>query len=434
MDQLTAYRILRLEPGCSPEEIRAAYAALSKEFHPEEQPEEFQKIHEAYRLLVRMNRSRRKPEPERGSRAPFEADDPAKPGESRTERKDFDEILRRTEERINAEQRVRNLEDYENLQQAREERARREFEETLQETEEELLENETRYNFDEVLQHTGRADDEIPAPKDGEDHGQCDFDRVMHREAEERETDRGQYDFDRVMHQEAEKEADRVHQLCQKALLEMELLMSPQYRNNVKIYREFFKKAPYQEILRNREFLSGFCRMLEASNLKKEIYAYIVDVYRLRGADPDSLRPEIAGLYRVLAGKGGMKKKKNGWACAIPVAFLAAIRSGVKSGARVARHADQSGVFIVGCILVAVLCFFVWIYRKLTQKHSSVFAQFIIALCLTLSQFIMLGTEAYAPFIGVVGSDTLGFLLFALGFIWLVVLLIVSVAQKIKKK
>lgn len=56
MDQLTAYRILNLCPGCSIEEIKEAYAVLSKQYHPEEYPEQFQQIHEAYRFLMKMNR------------------------------------------------------------------------------------------------------------------------------------------------------------------------------------------------------------------------------------------------------------------------------------------------------------------------------------------------------------------------------------------
>ena len=412
MDQLTAYRILRLEPGCSPEEIKAAYASLSKEFHPEEQPEEFQKIHEAYRLLVKMNRSRRNPGAERGSRPPFETHDPGEPGESRTEREDFDEILRRAEERINAEQRVRNLEDYENLRQAEEENAEQrvrnlEDYENLQQAEEENAEGGGQYKFDDVLRRAQENTAEEEAPE--------------------------KYDFESTLRQNELDERERIHKLCQKALIEMELLLSPQYRNNIKIYREFFEKSEYQEILRNTEFLAGLCRMLEGSALKKKIYSYIIDVYRLRGADPGCLKPEISDLYRVLERKGGVKKKKNGWAFVIPVAFLAAVRSGLKMGTRAARITHNSGAFIVACILVAILCFFIWLYRKLTEKHSSIFAQFIIALCLALSQFIMMGVEAYAPLIGVVGSDTVGFLLFALGCIWLLVLLIVSVVQKIKK-
>lgn len=42
MDELRAYKVLGLEPGASREEIKEAYARLSKEFHPEECPEEFQ--------------------------------------------------------------------------------------------------------------------------------------------------------------------------------------------------------------------------------------------------------------------------------------------------------------------------------------------------------------------------------------------------------
>lgn len=57
MDKLSAYRVLGLGTESSPEEIKAAYARLSKEFHPEEHPEEFQRIYEAYRTLSRGNRS-----------------------------------------------------------------------------------------------------------------------------------------------------------------------------------------------------------------------------------------------------------------------------------------------------------------------------------------------------------------------------------------
>lgn len=60
MEQITAYRILGLEPGSSFEEIKEAYAALSKQYHPEENPEEFQRIHEAYQVLAKERRERRR--------------------------------------------------------------------------------------------------------------------------------------------------------------------------------------------------------------------------------------------------------------------------------------------------------------------------------------------------------------------------------------
>ena len=68
MDELRAYEILKLEPGCSREEIKEAYAVLFKQFHPEEFPEEFQKIHTAYTTLIRGGRrGRRTEEPVRTS-------------------------------------------------------------------------------------------------------------------------------------------------------------------------------------------------------------------------------------------------------------------------------------------------------------------------------------------------------------------------------
>ncbi len=75
MDELTAYRILRIEPGSTRGEIKEAYAALSKEFHPEEHPEEFQEVHEAFLTLTRKGRRRqnRSEQPKRTERTKSEA-------------------------------------------------------------------------------------------------------------------------------------------------------------------------------------------------------------------------------------------------------------------------------------------------------------------------------------------------------------------------
>ena len=35
MDKAQAYAVLRIEPGCTQEEIKEAYAALSRQYHPE---------------------------------------------------------------------------------------------------------------------------------------------------------------------------------------------------------------------------------------------------------------------------------------------------------------------------------------------------------------------------------------------------------------
>lgn len=51
-----AYKVLELENNASIEEVKAAYARLSKVYHPEENPKEFQQIHEAYVTLTRGGR------------------------------------------------------------------------------------------------------------------------------------------------------------------------------------------------------------------------------------------------------------------------------------------------------------------------------------------------------------------------------------------
>lgn len=60
MTKNKAYEILGIEADASVVEIKAAYAELSKKYHPEENPEEFQQIHEAYVTLTRLapNRNR----------------------------------------------------------------------------------------------------------------------------------------------------------------------------------------------------------------------------------------------------------------------------------------------------------------------------------------------------------------------------------------
>ena len=46
MDIAQAYSVVRIEPGCTEEEIKKAYAAVSKQYHQEEYPEEFQQTHD----------------------------------------------------------------------------------------------------------------------------------------------------------------------------------------------------------------------------------------------------------------------------------------------------------------------------------------------------------------------------------------------------
>ena len=49
-----AYRILGIEPGSDINEVKKAYASLIKQYHPEENPDEWKKIHDAYTLLCKF--------------------------------------------------------------------------------------------------------------------------------------------------------------------------------------------------------------------------------------------------------------------------------------------------------------------------------------------------------------------------------------------
>ena len=44
--------VLQIEATKDRKEIKKAYARLSKEIHPEEKPEEFQKLYEAYQKAL----------------------------------------------------------------------------------------------------------------------------------------------------------------------------------------------------------------------------------------------------------------------------------------------------------------------------------------------------------------------------------------------
>lgn len=45
---MNCFTVLGIEPTTEKKTIKRAYAAKSREFHPEEHPEEFQRIHDAY--------------------------------------------------------------------------------------------------------------------------------------------------------------------------------------------------------------------------------------------------------------------------------------------------------------------------------------------------------------------------------------------------
>ena len=84
---MNCFTVLGIEPTTEKKKIKRAYAAKSREFHPEEHPEEFQRIHDAYeealawaeRNLEREERPQMPEEPQ-NNRTEFQKEEPEEDG------------------------------------------------------------------------------------------------------------------------------------------------------------------------------------------------------------------------------------------------------------------------------------------------------------------------------------------------------------------
>ena len=330
MDQLTAYNILGLEPGSSPEEIKEAYAALSKQYHPEEEPEKFQEIHEAYVTLIRRKR--------RGS--------------------------------------VGNV-----------------YQEERHEPKEEAKQEELDF---------GRVGTQHESPKEPE------------------------YAFDDAMMKAQKQEDEQLHELVLEAGAELKVLASPKYSSNLKAYRSFFEDKKYEQIFRRAEFLEKLCEVLETTKLKKNIYDYIIDFYRLRGMQPSDLSPIGLRLYQVLDEKAGIKKKVN------PGVFGGAI-AGLVAGLRALRPLIRQSEILTGIVLgVIAVLLLVWVFKRLKEKRSALLTQIAISIVLAVSQIIVIAFDGYGTLFGSVDDgNSVAAVLFLLACAWFVVVLVVAVIKAV---
>lgn len=303
MYESEAYEILHIKRGSSQEEIKEAYAALSKKYHPEEHPDEFQQIHEAYMTLRRRSRGqrseRRNPEQEPKT---MEAEDASvgEAAEKVTPKSNHqgtfsEEELEGTEQNTNTSEKSTDS-----------------------------TEAEAQGEYQEVTEDYGIED---YAEKNAENQ------TVWESQSESAQQDPAlQYDFDEVIEENERKDEQRLILLIQKALVEMEMLLKPPYCNKLKLFQQFFQKPEYQTALKQPAFMAYFADMLTDSHLKPMIYDHIIEYYRFRGLNPADMYEEAAKLYYVLDDKRGMKKKRAGfWQGVLPVAAIAGIRAGTRS-------------------------------------------------------------------------------------------------------
>lgn len=395
MYESEAYEILHIKRGSSQEEIKEAYAALSKQYHPEEHPEEFQRIHEAYMTLRRRNRGRRA---ERQNQESEQKKSPMKvAGTSVGETEESIPECGRQEEvsETNLEEAEPNISD-ENTDS-----------EVQNENQEQAYDMESSEEHDE---EQNRADQS---------------------EREEQQESAPQYDFDEVIEENERKDEQRLILLIQKALVEMEMLLKPPYCDKFKMFQQFFQKPEYQTALKQPAFMAYFADMLADSHLKPMIYDHIIEYYRFRGLDPKEMYEEAAKLYYVLDDKRGMKKKKVGfWQSVLPVAAIAGIRAGTRSAEPGTGVGNLFGFLFVVVIVIALIFI---LYRQLYKNHSSLFAQGIVALLLTISQFVILMGDFYAPMMGSDAGTLLSVFLCLMGIIWLLGIGIAAIVKKIRR-
>lgn len=362
MDKAQAYAVLRIEPGCTQEEIKKAYAALSRQYHPEEYPEEFQQIHDAYRMLRRQ------------------------------------------------EQRHHTIHPV-----------------TVTGT------KETDLQLGDVTEETELQPVEVNVTEeaDPETSSGVSAEQELEEQTENPEQSEAvpQYDFDEVIEEEQREEEQKQIYFIQKALIEMEMLLKPQYCNKVKLFQEYFRKVEYQEILKQPVYMGMFAELLESSRLKPVIYDHIIDYYRFRGLNPEDMYEGAAKLYRVLDEKRGMKKKKTG---TLQTVILVGAVAGVRAGTRsVSSDSGAGKLFGFLAVLVIVIALMFLLYRQLYKNHSGLFAQAITAVLLTVSQFIVLMGDFYTPLMGTDAGTGLAVILFLLGAVWIIGVGIAAVVKKL---
>lgn len=375
MDKAQAYAVLRIEPGCTQEEIKEAYAALSRQYHPEEYPEEFQQIHDAYRMLRRREQRHHTIHPVTVAGT-----------------KETDLQLGDVTEEADLQSVDINVTEETELQPVE-----------VNVTEEADPETSSGVSAEQELEEQTENPEQSEAVP--------------------------QYDFDEVIEEEQREEEQKQIYFIQKALIEMEMLLKPQYCNKVKLFQEYFRKAEYQEILKQPVYMGMFAELLENSRLKPVIYDHIIDYYRFRGLNPEDMYEGAAKLYRVLDEKRGMKKKKTG---TLQTVILVGAVAGVRAGTRsVSSDSGAGKLFGFLAVLVIVIALMFLLYRQLYKNYSGLFAQAITAVLLTVSQFIVLMGDFYAPLMGTDAGTGLAVILFLLGGVWIIGVGIAAVVKKL---
>ena len=399
MDKLTAQKILGVSPQASKREIKKAYAAMLRMYHPEDYPEEFQKIQEAYETLNKGGFPGEGSGNEGFSEGAF--------SENEGFRKEEWQEEQEQKEENRGEQSEDDWEDaWESLDKDEEAWKRRQQEE--QERRQQQEEQERRRQQEELRKR--QQEEEYRRARQQKEEYRRKIQEEEYRKARE------ELDFEKIEWKAREEKKLKEKETIAAALKDLELIVNTSSRRHrLKSYEEFFAKEEYKEVLFMPECVEGVCQILENTWLKREVYDIFAREYHMREYKPEQLKPGARKLYHILDEhcKFGKKRHKYQIGAGIFVAVLVLLRS-------LMRATDDNDWFYF--LLVLVIAGLYWGYHWLLKYYSRWRIHIIYSLGITVSQFIMLMAEAYTPLLGnQEAGDTFGALVFTGGCLYFLI-------------
>ena len=369
MDKLTAQKILGVHPQASKREIKKAYAAMLRMYHPEDYPEEFQKIQEAYETLNKGGF------PGEGSGNDGFSEGAFSENEGFRKKEEWQDEQEQKEE-SRGKQPGDDWEDaWESLDKDEEAWKRRQQEE-----------QERRQQQEELRKR--QQEEEYRRARQREEEYRRKIQEEEYRKARE------ELDFEKIEWKAREEKKLKDKALIAAALKDLELIVNTSSRRHrLKSYEEFFAKEEYKEVLFLPECVEGVCRILENTRLKREVYDIFAREYHMREYKPEQLKPGARKLYHILDEHCRFGKKRHRYqiGAGIFVAGLVLLR-------RLMRANDDNDWFYF--LLVLVIAGLYWGYHWLLEYYSRWRIHIIYSLGITASQFIMLMTDAYTPLLG----------------------------------
>lgn len=394
MDKLTAQKILGVSPQASKREIKKAYAAMLRMYHPEDYPEEFQKIQEAYETL---------------NKGGFPGEGSGNDGFS---------------EGAFSENEGFRKEEWQEEQEQKEENRGEQSEDDWEDAWESLDKDEEAWKRrqQQEEQERRRQQEELKKRQQEEEY------RRKIQEEEYRKA-REELDFEKIEWKAREEIKLKEKETIAAALKDLELIVNTSSRRHrLKSYEEFFAKEEYKEVLFMPECVEGVCQILENTWLKREVYDIFAREYHVREYKPEQLKPGARKLYHILDEhcKFGKKRHKYHIGAGIFVAVLVLLRS-------LMRATDDNDWFYF--LLVLVIAGLYWGYHWLLKYYSRWRIHIIYSLGITVSQFIMLMADAYTPLLGNRDAgEVFGAMVFLGGSLYFIVTVAAYVIARISHK